>query len=72
MHEVPIYITGRWGGSIGRASDLRSKDPRFKPRQEHKTKIVFLSQKCADSLSVCLYACVYARIRMDHVSWYAR
>ena len=33
------------GGLIGRASDSRSKDPRFKPRQEHKKKLwVFLSQ----------------------------
>ena len=24
------------GGSIGRASDSTSKDPRFEPRQEHK------------------------------------
>ena len=49
---------GWQGGSVGRASDSRSKDQRFEPRlcQEHKEKYVrvFPSQKsCADSLSVC-------------------
>ena len=36
--------SGWWGGSIGRASDSRSKALRFKSRQEHKKKIVSFSK----------------------------
>ena len=48
-------LQGWRGGSVVRALDLRSKDLRFEPRQEHKHNLwVFPSQKCcADSLSVC-------------------
>ena len=39
---VLTQLTGDGGtGSIGRASDPRSEDPRFKPRQEHKKKKEF-------------------------------
>ena len=35
-----LYPSSGWqGGSIGRASDSRSKGPRFESRQEHKTKM---------------------------------
>ena len=46
---------GLQGGSIGRTSDSRFNDLRFKPRQKHKKTVwVFLSQECyADLLSVC-------------------
>ena len=54
---------GWQGGSSGRASDSRSKDPRFEPRQEHKKDFweFFLVKKCcADSLSVCpTPVCIY-------------
>ena len=58
----------QWGGSVGRATDSRSKALRFKPRllQEHKNKLVrvFPSQECrADLLSLpnqplCVHACI--------------
>ena len=50
------HVSLEWrGGSIGRASDWRCKDPMFKPHQEHKKNCESLfSQKCcADRLSVC-------------------
>ena len=51
-------LTGRQGGSVGRASVLRSKEWRFEPRLhlEHKKNLweLLLSQKyCADSVLVC-------------------
>ena len=56
-----------YGGSIAWASDLRSKDPRFEHRQEHKKNlweffwvknVVLTHCRCARLL------CVYARVRM--------
>ena len=40
------YVAGSvTGGSVGRASDSRFKDPRFEPRQEHKKKMCFSESK---------------------------
>ena len=40
--DATRIILGGRGGSIGKASDLRSKVPRFEPHQEHKkTKVTF-------------------------------
>ena len=62
-HIVPVQlnVVGWRGGSLGRASDSRSKGPRFESRQEHKKQLwVFPSQKCANSLSVCpTPVCIY-------------
>ena len=54
------------GGSVGRASDSRSKDPSFEPRQEHKKNLcVFLSQNVVLTCHRCTQPpCVHARIRM--------
>ena len=60
-------LIGWWGRSVGRASDSRSKDPRFEPRQEHKNNlwaffrvwIVVLTRRRA------LPPCVYWRIRQS-------
>ena len=56
------------GGSLGRASDSRCKDPRFESRQEHKNILwLFPSQKCyANLLSVCPTPRVYKN-KNDHV-----
>ena len=58
-----------WVGSVGRASDLRSKDLRFEPCQEHKKNVkVFPSQKCcADSLSACPTPECIRTHKNDHV-----
>ena len=57
-------VMGCRGVSIGRASDPRSKDPRFELRQESKKTFdrFFPNQKwCADLMSVCptpVYECI--------------
>ena len=72
-HRIKSKTKGWRDGSVGRASDLRSKDRRFDPSAsgaQEKIVRVFLSQKCcADSLLVCptQLPCVHARIRMNHV-----
>ena len=43
-HSSAALSAGVMGGSIGRASDSRSKGPRFESRQEHKKKIVSFSE----------------------------
>ena len=36
--SVMLLLLGGRGGSMGRASDSRSEEPRFEPRQDHKNK----------------------------------
>ena len=60
----------KWrGGSVGRAWDSRSKDPRFEPclHQEHRKKMWEFSRVKNAVLTRCRCAqplCAYARIRM--------
>ena len=65
---VRVWLRMGWrGGSVGRASDSRSKDPRFKPCQEHKKKLWELFRAKNVVLTRCRCAqpaCVYARVRM--------
>ena len=39
VEKVNQIKLGWRGGSVGRASDSRSKDPKFEPRQVHKKKL---------------------------------
>ena len=64
-----IFLLGWRAGSIGRVSDSRSEDPRFKPHQEQaqeKYDFFFYSQQCLCWLAVFEPnpLCVYAHIRM--------
>ena len=62
LPRCPGQYQGWRGCSVDRASDSRSKDPRFEPHQEHKKNLWEFFQ---DSLSVCpTPLCVYARTRM--------
>ena len=65
--KLPI---GWRGGSIGRASDSKSKGPRFKSRPEHnknKSEFFLIQKLCADSLSVCPTPTCIHRHKNDHV-----
>ena len=69
LTPIPPHVAMVWGGSVGRASDWRSKDPMFEPRQEHKKTmaIVFSESKMLCWLAVRVpnpRIKLYARIRM--------
>ena len=62
-------LNGWWGGSVGIASDSRSKDPRFEPRlrQEHKKNVWDFFRVKNTVLTRCRCAqppCAYRRMRL--------
>ena len=86
MSSIPMYHsvtrshkTGWRGGSIARASDSRSKDQRFEPRQEHNKhimigvffrvkNIVLTHRRCAQP-PVCIRTHKNDQVRTLKILW---